>query len=223
VRAHAGAGAIIDVPEDTPENLRPYLLQPSAASIDSLLNSINQKIEAIDRMSHMGGIRSIESRRLSGVALATEFQLLNARLAEKADNLEHAEEQIWRIYAAWQGTVWNGEVEYPDSFNIQDKYNDMVMLKTAKDAGVKNPVLNKEIEDNMLRLIVSEDRYEEIQSMPQKDAVTHMPVTTAPDLVTHLREMVQAGYTDEEMLALHPELEQMFGTQGFEPIVGDVE
>jgi len=59
--------------------------------------------------------------------------------------------------------------------------------------------------------------------MPQKDAVTHMPVTNAPDLVTHLREMVQAGYTDEEMLALHPELEQMFGTQGFEPIVGDVE
>ena len=224
VRAHAGAGAIIDVPEDTPENLRPYLLQPSAASIDSLLNSINQKIEAIDRMSHMGGIRSIESRRLSGVALATEFQLLNARLAEKADNLEHAEEQIWRLYSLWQGQVWNGDIEYPDSFNIQDKYNDMVMLKTAKEAGIKDPVLNREVEDSMLRLIVSEDRYEEIKSQPQKDAVTHMPVTSAPDLITHLREMTQAGYTDEEMLALHPELEGLFGVQAaFEPIVGDIE
>lgn len=224
VRAHAGAGAIIDVPEDTPENLRPYLLQPSGASIDSLLNSINQKIEAIDRMSHMGGIRSIESRRLSGVALATEFQLLNARLAEKADNLEHAEEQIWRLYSLWQGQVWNGDIDYPDSFNIQDKYNDMVMLKTAKEAGIKDPVLNREVEDSMLRLIVSEDRYEELKSQPQKDAVTHMPVTNAPDLITHLREMTQAGYTDEEMLALHPELESLFGVQAaFEPIVGDIE
>ena len=224
VRAHAGAGAIIDVPEDTPENLRPYLLQPSGASIDSLLNSINQKIEAIDRMSHMGGIRSIESRRLSGVALATEFQLLNARLAEKADNLEHAEEQIWRLYSLWQGQVWNGDIDYPDSFNIQDKYNDMVMLKTAKEAGIKDPVLNREVEDSMLRLIVSEDRYEELKSQPQKDAVTHMPVTNAPDLITHLREMTQAGYSDEEMLALHPELESLFGVQAaFEPIVGDIE
>ena len=222
VSAHAGAGSLITVPEDTPGELKPYLLQPSGASIDSLLNSINQKIEAIDRMSHMGGIRSIESRRLSGVALATEFQLLNARLAEKADNLEHAEEQIWRIFALWQGTVWNGIVDYPDSFNIQDKYNDMVMLKTAKDAGVKDPILNREIEDKMLSLIVSEDRYNEIKSQPQLDAVVHMPITTSTDLVTHLREMVQAGYTDEQMLALHPELENLFSQPTFEPIAGPV-
>ena len=223
VNAAAGAGSMITVPEDTPEGLKPYLLQPSGASIDSLLNSINQKIEAIDRMSHMGGIRSIESRRLSGVALATEFQLLNARLAEKADNLEHAEEQIWRIFALWQGTVWNGIVDYPDSFNIQDKYNDMNMLKLAKDAGVKNPILNAEIEDRMLRIIVDEDRYKEIKAAPPKDAVIHTPVTSAADLVTHLREMVQVGYTDEEMLALHPELEELFGGgAGFEPLAGPV-
>lgn len=223
VSAHAGAGALIQIPEDTPGDLVPYLLQPSGASIDSLLNSVNQKIESIDRMSHMGGIRSIESRRLSGVALATEFQLLNARLAEKADNLEHAEEQIWRIYAQWQGTVWNGTIKYPDSFNIQDKYNDMAMLKLAKEAGIKDPVLNREVEDAMLKIIVDEDRYEEIKSQPQKDAVVHVPVTSASDLVTHLREMVQAGYTDEEMLALHPELSEMFSAaNAFEPIAGPV-
>lgn len=224
VSAHAGAGSLITVPEDTPGDLRPYLLQPSGASIDSLLNSINQKVESIDRMSHMGGIRSIESRRLSGVALATEFQLLNARLAEKADNLEHAEEQIWRIFALWQGTVWNGVVDYPDSFNIQDKYNDMNMLKLAKDAGVKDPILNREIEDQMLRIISTEDRYQEIKSQPQKTAVIHAPVTSAADLVTHMREMVQAGYTDEEMIALHPELNDLFvAGGGFEPIAGPIE
>ena len=212
-QAAAGAGAIISVPEDTPGDLKPYLLQPSGASIDGLLNSINKKVEAIDRMSHMGGIRSIESRRLSGVALATEFQLLNARLAEKADNMEHAEEQLWRLYAKWQGTVWNGTVKYPDSFNIQDKYNDMVMLKTAKDAGIEDPILRAEIEDKMLRILVEEDRYEEIKSQPQKQLLTHAPVTSAEDLVQHLRDMVALGYTNEEIQALHPELAGLFAQE----------
>lgn len=171
---------------------------------------MNKKVEAIDRMSHMGGIRSIESRRLSGVALATEFQLLNAKLAEKADNLEHAEEQIWRLYAKWQGTVFNGIVKYPDSFNIQDKYNDMVMLKTAKEAGIENPILRAEIEDKMLRILVDEDRYDEIKSQPQKQLLTHAPVTSSEDLVSHLRDMVELGYTNEEIQALHPEIEKLF-------------
>lgn len=211
-QASAGAGSIIQVPEDPgPDYVKPYLLQPSGASMDGLLNSINKKIEAIDRMSHMGGIRSIESRRLSGVALATEFQLLNARLAEKADNLEIAEEQIWRLYSKWQGTVWNGTVKYPDSFNIQDKYNDMVMLKTAKEAGVEDPILRTEIEDQMLRILVEEERYDTLKAQPPKDVITHAPVTDAQDLVQHLRDMVAVGYTNEEILALHPELEGLFG------------
>lgn len=219
VRAHAGAGALIDVPEDTPGDLKPYLLQPSGGSIDSLLNSINQKVTAIDRMSHMGGIRSIESRRLSGVALATEFQLLNARLAEKADNLEYAEELIWRIYAQWQGTVWNGSVKYPDSFNIQDQYNDVVMLKTAKEAAPSSPVINKEIDNLLLKTLVSEERFEELTTQPQLDAVVHTPVTSAPDLVKHLKEMIEAGYTEQQILDLHPEIPELFVQQdAFTPL-----
>jgi hypothetical protein len=161
--ASAGAGAIIQMPEDLQGELKPYLLQPSGASIEGLLNSLRFKIESIDRMAHMGGIRSIETRRLSGIALATEFQLLNARLAEKGDNLEHAEEQLWRLYSRWQGLVWDGEIDYPNSFNIQDKYNDMNMLKLAKDAGPKSDVVNEEIEKQMLRILVSDDeKYNEL-------------------------------------------------------------
>jgi hypothetical protein len=213
-QASAGAGAIIQMPDDMPGDLKPFLLEPTGSGIEGILESIRTKVEAIDRMSHMGGIRSIESRRLSGVALATEFQLLNARLAEKADNLEHAEEQIWRIYARWQGTVWNGEIKYPDSFNIQDKYNDMNMLKLAKDAGVENKALNAEIERRMGRILVESD--EEFDALvtdmetPDKDTVIHAPVTNPTNLVEHLRSMVEAGYTDDEILSLHPELQGLF-------------
>ena len=209
-QASAGAGSIIQVPDDMPDSLKPYLLEPNGSGIEGILESITKKVEAIDRMAHMGGIRSIESRRLSGVALATEFQLLNARLAEKADNLEHAEEQIWRIYALWQGTTWNGEIKYPDSFNIQDKYNDMNMLKLAKEAGIESPILNKEVEDQMLRIIVSEEKYAELKSTPQLDVLTHAPVQSPTDLVSHLRQMIEAGYTDQQIQDYHPELNELF-------------
>ena len=162
-QASAGAGAIIQLPEDLQPDLKPYLLQPDGASLDGFLKSIDSKIGAIDRMSHMGGIRSIETRRLSGIGLATEFQLLNATLAAMADNLEHAEEQIWRLYAQWQGTNWDGEVKYADSFNIQDKYNEMTMLKTAKDAAPRSNVLHRVIEEKMLKIITDRDEYEEYE------------------------------------------------------------
>jgi len=159
--AAAGAGSIIQVPSDVgPDFIKPYLLQPSGASLDGFLKSIESKIGSIDRMAHMGGIRSIETRRLSGIALATEFQLLNSALAAYADNLEHSEEQIWRLYAQWQGQNWDGEIKYPDSFNIQDKYNDMNMLKLAKDSAPKSNVIHKIIEEKMLELLADEDEYE---------------------------------------------------------------
>lgn len=162
-QAASGAGSIIQIPDDLPGDLKPYLLQPSGASIDGLLASMKHKIESIDRMAHMGGIRSIETRRLSGVALATEFQLLNAKLAERADNLEIAEEQIWRIFAQWQDVNWDGSILYPDSFNIQDKYNDMNMLKLAKDSSPKSIIVNQEIEKQMLRILIDDDsEFEEL-------------------------------------------------------------
>lgn len=162
-QAGAGAGAIIQMPDDLMPELKPYLLQPDAASLEGFLQSYEKKVEAIDRMTHMGGIRSIESRRLSGVALATEFQLLNARLAEKAQNLGHAEEQIWKLYSDWQQIIWNGAVEYPTSFNIQDKYNDMNMLKLAKEAGITSEVLATVVEREMLKILVDDSEYQELK------------------------------------------------------------
>jgi hypothetical protein len=216
-QASAGAGSIIQMPDDLPEGLKPFLLEPNGSGIEGLLSSMQQKVEAIDRMSHMGGIRSIESRRLSGVALATEFQLLNAKLAEKADNLEHAEEQIWRIYAQWQDQIWDGTVEYPDSFNIQDKYNDMNMLKLAKDAGIVSPVLNYEVEKQMLRILVDDDdKFQELQgeldrtfnAVSVEEAMVH-PTLTAENAEKHVNEMVEQGYSPEEIETLHPELDNL--------------
>ena len=218
--ASAGAGSIVQLPQGMDPGLKPYLLQPDGTSIESVLQAMERKVESIDRMACLGGIRSIESRRLSGIGLQTEFQMLNAKLADFAMSLEHAEEQIWRCWAMFQGEVWDGYVDYPRTFSIADKANDVQMLKLAKESGITNQYMIEKM-DRMIFATVTEKSWDEIDEMigpmreygepPADDAVAHEPVQSPEQLVTHFREMVEQGYTNEQILRLHPELQELFG------------
>ena len=136
-----GAGAIIKMPENLDPGLKPYVLDFAGANITNILDSIKHTIDSIDKMANTGAVRATESRTMSGVAMETEFQLLNARLSEKADNLELAEEQMWRLWAEYMGTVWEGKVEYPGSFNIRDTGKEIAQLQQAKSAATDPRVL----------------------------------------------------------------------------------
>ena len=138
----SGAGAIIYMDATIDPGLRPYLLQNSGADVNAIYNSISARIESIDKMANTGAVRAVESRTLSGVAMETEFQLLDARLSEKADNLELAEEQLWRLYAEYQGYVWDGEIDYPGSFNIRDTQAEIDALVKVKQAATDPRVIS---------------------------------------------------------------------------------
>jgi hypothetical protein len=126
-----GAGALIELPDDLDPGLKPYVISFNGADTGSILAAINKTVEAIDKMANTGAVRAVESRTLSGVAMQTEFQLLNARLSEKADNLELAEEQIWELVALYENREWNGTIAYPGSFNISDVAQEFAHLKAA--------------------------------------------------------------------------------------------
>ena len=157
VEASAGAGSIIEMPEDLPPELKPYIIQPSSQSLESIMNVIKTKVEAIDRVTHMGAVRGTEKTVNSGIALQTEFQLLNARLAEKADYLQNAEEQIFDLYAAWQGTTFDGEIIYPNSFDLRDYASDLQFLQAAKASGVRSTTFTKEVDKQIARAVVDDD------------------------------------------------------------------
>jgi len=157
VNASAGAGAIIEMPDELEPNLKPYLLQPSGSSLTSIMNSIENKVSSINRIAHIGAVRTTKSGISSGVALQTEFELLNARLSEKADNLEIAEEQLFRLYGLFQEVPFDGEINYPDSFNIRDYATDLMFYQQAKAIGVQSPSLSKEIDKEIARAIVDDD------------------------------------------------------------------
>jgi len=157
VNASAGAGAVIEMPDELEPNLKPYLLQPSGSSLQSIMDSINNKVESINRIAHTGAIRTTKTGISSGVALQTEFELLNARLSEKADNLQLAEEQLFKLYALFQNTTFDGEINYPDSFNIRDYASDLMFYQQAKAINVQSPTLMKEIDKEIARSVVDDD------------------------------------------------------------------
>jgi hypothetical protein len=157
VEASAGAGAIIEIPEDLDASLKPYIIQPSGQNLDGIMKVIQTKIDAINRITHMGSVRATESKVNTGIALRTEFQLLNARLSEKADYLENAEEQIWSLFARWQDKKWNGSINYPDSFDIRDWADDLNFLQMAKASGIKSEIFNKELDKQIAESVISDD------------------------------------------------------------------
>ncbi len=139
--ASAGAGAIIQMEDNLDPGLKPYMLTVST-DVNQIYTAINHVTQIIDKMANTGSIRATESRRMSGVAQEQEFQLLNAKLSEKADNLELAEEQIWQWYCFYQGYTWDGKIKYPDSFAIRDTFNEIEALVKAKNAATDPRVLN---------------------------------------------------------------------------------
>ena len=141
--ASAGAGAIITLGDTTTNDTKPYLLQPSGQNLEAILSTMRETVKAIDRSAMLGSIRAIETRQMSGIAMQTEYTTLDARLSEKAKNLENSEEQIWRMFARWQKTVFDGSIKYPTSFDVRDKNLDMDILKkvseTAKNISLADP------------------------------------------------------------------------------------
>ena len=148
-QAGVGAGAIIHMPENLDPGLKPYVLDFAGANVASIYQSIDHTISAIDKMANTGAVRATESRTMSGIAMETEFQLLNARLSEKADNLELAEEQMWEFWFAYMGQQWMGEIDYPGSFNIRDTGSEIQQLAQAKNTATDPAVLRK-IDEHIL-------------------------------------------------------------------------
>ena len=82
---------------------RPYLLQVDAEALLGLLQAIEMKVEIINRMVHLTPVRTYRSAVASGVAIETEFQILNTLLVEKAAQLALTENQLFRIFCRWEG------------------------------------------------------------------------------------------------------------------------
>jgi hypothetical protein len=173
--AGAGPGSIIQMPDTLDPSLKPYLLQPTGASVDAIYSSIDKRIAAIDRIAHLGAIRETTARTMSGVSRSMEFEQLNAKLADIADSLELTEENVLRLVAAYQGVAWDGAIDYPDSFNIRDENADLDFYLKASVANIPSATYVRSVNDSIARLVVGDDPDTVAQISSELDAA---PVTT---------------------------------------------
>jgi hypothetical protein len=155
--ASAGAGAIINMPDDMDQGLKPYQMQPSGQNLDAVRNSIDDKVQSINRMAHMGAVRGTQAMTQSGVAMQTEFQMLNAKLSEKADLLELAEEQLFVLFCDWQDITPDVEIFYPDAFDLRDYDKELMFLQQMRSTGVKSATLSMEIDKKISDLILDDE------------------------------------------------------------------
>jgi len=204
VELSAGAGAVITMDENLDPGMKPYLLQADGSGVTSILDSIKQKVSAIERMAHLETARGTRTA-MSGVAMLVESRILSQKLSEKANNLAHAEEQLWGLFGLWEGTEWLGEVVYPDTFDTRDQTVTLQNIKLAKEGGVTNPKLLKAM-DNMIAEVLIEDD-EDRKQVLEAQTLEHN-VTTPANRTQHIQDMIMEGYTDAQMLELHQEITQ---------------
>jgi len=171
----AGAGSVIQMPDDLDPGLKPYILQSSGANITQILATIDMCVESIDKMANTGAVRAVESKTMSGVAMQTEFVQLASKLAEKADSLELTEEHIWRLISEYMGYPYEANIDYPHQYNIRDNNADLEFLMKARAAGVTNSEFQEEINKRIVELVVDDpQKLNEIyQSMEETDFEIH--------------------------------------------------
>ena len=160
--ASTGAGGVIVMHEDTVPEKRPYLLQADAEALLGLLQALEMKVEMINRMAHLTPVRTYRSAVASGVAIETEFQILNTLLAEKAAQLAVTENQLFRIFCRWEGVDYdaaNVVVTYPQRFELRDRRADLDFLVRAKEVTAKigSPTLRREIDRQLARVVLERD------------------------------------------------------------------
>ena len=137
-------------------NARPYWLEAPHSSLSEIREWVRQDIAEIHRIAKMGGVKSVEDYKQprSGVALELEYQQLHSVLSEKADNLEQAESQILRLWALWQGSTFDGVIDYPDDFSIRELDRDMDRALKALGAGIESKTFKRELQKSIVGTVL---------------------------------------------------------------------
>jgi hypothetical protein len=212
---NGGSGAIITVDENTQVN--PYLLQASGASVDSILSAIEQKTGAIEGVTHLAATKAKKGPQ-SGIALQVERDMLNVKLSDLAGVLERAERLIWNMWFDWEEITPDEEFEihYEKKFDLRDKHQEIALFEKAKNL-VPNEIFQKYLDEQIAKLLIENE--EDLQfvidginpTIPASTpGMTHPPMQNPEDMVKHMREMMQQGLTNEQILDLHPEITDFF-------------
>jgi hypothetical protein len=118
-----------EFPDSKPDCLEATVLEPISA-ISSWIAAKEARAYKQAHASFVAGVGGAMAK--AGVALRMEFTELGAALARKARSLQAAETTVYRLWAAWQGVEWDGDIRYPSMFDMEAIEETLANLLTAK-------------------------------------------------------------------------------------------
>lgn len=130
--------SVVEFDPEHPESKPSWLTPEVEQAINAILKNMGHKVSEIYRAANIGGLAGTEISTVakSGVALKSEFQILNSTLVTKSMNLEKAENRVLKYWLKWEA-LWKemkGEVKFAraKSFNVEDIAADLENALTAK-------------------------------------------------------------------------------------------
>jgi len=143
----------------------PFFLAPATDPGAFIQTQIDRMRDEIFRLAKLGGGLGLDlNAQRSGVSHAYEFNETNRTIAEKADEIERAENEVHRLWFKWLGKPWEGIVDYPDTFSVESFDSELNLAMTSKDA-VRSTTFHQEMEKRVVKKIlhnVSSDITEQI-------------------------------------------------------------
>lgn len=193
--------AVMEYDPEMPESKPDWLPSAAGDAITSMLSTIDKKISEIYRSSNAGGMAAteIQTQAKSGVALKTEFQLLNAKLGSKASNMDIVEMKVVEYFLKWE-ELWKqyGEeysVERDRTYDIENLAADLENALTAKTVVISDK-FDELVQKQTARQVLptaSEDDLSVIDGEIEKSVKEKPEVPTLPDEGGEDDEFIVAG------------------------------
>ncbi len=155
-----GVVAVLEFDPEKPESKPDWLASESEGAIKAVLDVIAVKVAEIYRSSNIGGMSATEisTSAKSGVALKTEFQLLNSKLVKKGKNVAKAKYDVTRLWLKWQDE-WDKYkddliYDYVKTFELEDLASDLENILTSSVIVQQSDRFKKEIQKLVVRMIL---------------------------------------------------------------------
>jgi hypothetical protein len=170
-KVSVGSKAVLGFDPERPETKPDWLSAAVGEPIQAILSWLDRKVQEIYRIAQSGGQTATEvnSQPKSGIALKTEFQLLNSKLVSKGDNLTEAELSIIKLWLLWQGKGDLFEdivVQRDKTYDVEDLKEDLENVLTSLTI-VRNPRFTAMMKKAVVRMMLPNYTESELSEIDQ--------------------------------------------------------
>lgn len=191
----------------------PSYLTPGDTPLKLIWEAIDQGRNEIYRLSKLSGSTGLLGVReaTSGIAYAFEFNETNQSLAKKANFAEQCETEVHRLVAKWLNKTFDGSINYPREFGVDDFLVELQILTEARSNFTSETAI-KELEKRVAAKMFAKDR----QSLREKIAQEIEEAEAKP-----IGLLESFGQLPPGMNSKTPSLDSMRNEMGMEDVEDD--